>query len=1013
MVKNQKSPSGLTTGFTYTPSGRRNVMTDPAGVTTTSTWSARGELLTEQVSGRGAKEFNFNPDGTMAWSEDERNNRTTYTYDNAGRTTGRTTPVATEAWGYTNGEMVSYTAPPVGGTARVTTFGRDTAGRVKSVTDPSGRSMTDTFNLAGDLTARVFAQGGTSFGYVYGYDTAGRQNTVVAPDGTYRRTYDLAGRLTANTPADGRYIQYLYDAGGRRNQVTTPEGLEIVYGFDTAGRVQKIGPNSTMADWFNGDNGAAADPSKWTVQTASGGTATLDATRMRLQTTATAGSSAGLTSTAPQTADSTTTVTFQAASGSSANQSKFTVAARQNPANTQGYRVEFVTDSTTASLIKKVAGVDTVLGTFTVPSAGSEIRTQLEVSGSTVRVKAWPIAASTPSTWGVSVTDSSVTAAGATQLRTDRVAGTNSVAIDGYRQRNNQATALTPFVTNTYNSDSQVTAETFAAGSRAYTYTTGRLTKEIQTIAGANRTTDVTYDSAGSIATTAVGGATMTYGYDQSGELLSATPTAGTTLGYTYDAAGRRTTATVGAASTSYTYNSASQLTAVTPSVGTATAMTYDLAGRRTTETTGTAVTTNTYDQAGRLTTLAATNSGTVVTSESRAYTPDGLLRRDTITGAAGAFLRYLKFDWDTNTGGLPQMVSTLDGATNYGLIRNGGKWAATTQGANAVPVASDVFGSVINSTGQNLANSTAWDPYGKPTGATSVVKATLGHRGELTVLSDTYLRARDYQAATGTFTTVDPLDDVVATPTSGNRYHYSYNDPVNRQDPSGMRPRETDRETFGGRSPSGSQHNVDSAKLQRTIEAAIKKCPSLSNLHRATTQFWYEVDFAIRTCTLVFNGTSPIPGLQWAVDYQTEITVGLAVVALVAATAAALAVVGGGGAILGEAGRSTVGVAVTTTAVAGGVAVGVKLAIAAGAIAVSVGGITVVIKNIDAANPPVPDRRRQDREFRDAVQTCQARIGRVLTQDEIRKLHDWITGQKYNYHQIVEECVYLFGGKR
>ena len=73
-------------------------------------------------------------------------------------------PVATEAWGYTSGEMSSYTAPPVGGTARVTTFGRDTAGRVKTVADPSGRTMTDTLTRAAaldQLAALEPAAGGT------------------------------------------------------------------------------------------------------------------------------------------------------------------------------------------------------------------------------------------------------------------------------------------------------------------------------------------------------------------------------------------------------------------------------------------------------------------------------------------------------------------------------------------------------------------------------------------------------------------------------------------------------------------------------------------------------------------------------------------------------------------------------------------------------------------------------------------------------------------------------------
>lgn len=792
-IKKQTSPAGLATNITYNNAGRQSVVTDPSGVTSTSTWSTRGEKLTEQLSGRGPKQYLYNPDGTMQWSKDERGNQTTYTYDNAGRTTGRVTPVATEGWGYTNGEMVSYTAPPVGGTARVTLFGRDTAGRVKTVADPSGRTMTDTFNVAGDLTGRVFTQGGTTLSFSYGYDTTGRQTSATTPDGTFTRTFDLAGRLLSVNPVDNRYMSYSYDTGGRVSQVTTAEGLELVYGYDAAGRIQKISPNSTMVDWFNGANAAGADPSKWTRQAAAGGTAAIDSNRLRLSTTATAGSSMAVTSTAPQTADSVTTVSFQAASSSLANQSRFTVGVRQNGANTQGYRVEFTTDSTTARLVKRVAGTDTVLGTFTAPTAGVEIRTQIEVSGTTVRAKAWPASGSAPGTWGVSVTDSSVTAAGGTQVRTDAVAGTNSVAIDSYRQRNDQGIALTPFVTNTYNADSQITTEAFASGSRVNTFTTGRLTKQVQTVPGANRTTDVTYDSAGAHATTAVGGVTTTYGYDPSGQLLSATPSTGTAQSYTYDSAGRRSTSTLGAVTTTYTHNSASQLTAVTPSAGTATSMTYDLAGRRLTETTGSAVTTNTYDQAGRMAGVAKTSSGTVVTSEARKYTPEGLLRMDTITGAGGAFLRVLKYDWDTNTGSVAQMVSTLDGETNYGLVRNNDTWTASTTGGTPTPFGTDVFGSVINSTGQTLANATSWDAYGNPTGSTATNAARFGYRGELTVLGDTYLRARSYQNTTGTFTTLDPLDDVAATPTSGNRYHYAYNDPINRQDPSGLRPHETD----------------------------------------------------------------------------------------------------------------------------------------------------------------------------------------------------------------------------
>lgn len=794
LAASTSTPAGLVSTQTYDAAGRAKVFTDAAGVATTQTWSLRGQLLSKQTSGRGAQQFTYNPDATMATSKDPLGHTTTYSYDAAGRLTGRTTPAGSEAWGYNDGEMVSYTPPILGGVATPTLYGRDAAGRVNVVADPSGRTRTDTYNPAGDLTATAFTDGVTTWNHTYGYDTAGRQTTVNTPQGTYTRAFDTAGRITATNQPDNRYAQYTYDTGGRRQQVTTPEGLELVYSYDSAGRISKITPNASMTDWFTGENGAGADPNKWTRVFVSGGSAAIDTARLRLATTATAGSFAGVTSKAPQTADETATISYQVASTSAADAGIFEVIARQDAAGNNSYRVQAPSNGTTAKLIKRVGGTDTQIGTFTLPAAGSEIRVQLDLSGTTIRAKAWLASGNAPATWGVSVTDSSVTAAGATQLRWSRVAGgPNTVSIDGYRQRNTPASSLTPFVTYTYNADSQVTNEALTGGSRTNTFTNGRLTRQVQTLPGANRTSDLTYDPAGAVDTLAVGGITTDYDYDPSGQLTAATPTSGTALTWAYDAAGRRTSSTTGGVSTSYSYDAKSQLTAITPSGGAPTSITYDPAGRRLNETTGTNTVDYTYNPIGQLATVTRASGGTINTKEDRLYNAEGLLRRDNITGAGGTFLRYLKIDWDATGGPDADMLSWLDGESNIALVNGIAGTVATTKGNTPTAVAQDVYGSTINSTGQTAANATGWDPYGIPTGATTTTKATLGYRGELNVLGDTYLRARQYQATTGSFLTVDPLDDVAGAPTSGNKYHYAYNDPINRTDPSGMRPKDMD----------------------------------------------------------------------------------------------------------------------------------------------------------------------------------------------------------------------------
>ena len=53
-----------------------------------------------------------------------------------------------------------------------------------------------------------------------------------------------------------------------------------------------------------------------------------------------------------------------------------------------------------------------------------------------------------------------------------------------------------------------------------------------------------------------------------------------------------------------------------------------------------------------------------------------------------------------------------------------------------------------------------------------------------------------------------------------------------------------------------------------------------------------------------------------------------------------------------------------------------------------------------------------QNKQFRGAMAEIARKIGRKLTKDEQRQLHDAISGQDYGYHEIVEEGVAMFGGR-
>ena len=58
-----------------------------------------------------------------------------------------------------------------------------------------------------------------------------------------------------------------------------------------------------------------------------------------------------------------------------------------------------------------------------------------------------------------------------------------------------------------------------------------------------------------------------------------------------------------------------------------------------------------------------------------------------------------------------------------------------------------------------------------------------------------------------------------------------------------------------------------------------------------------------------------------------------------------------------------------------------------------------------------LPDRAYHDRVFRDAIQRRQGQLRRNIDEGMVRALHGVITGQGFGFHEIVRECLELFGG--
>lgn len=253
---------------------------------------------------------------------------------------------------------------------------------------------------------------------------------------------------------------------------------------------------------------------------------------------------------------------------------------------------------------------------------------------------------------------------------------------------------------------------------------------------------------------------TVTYDYDGLRRLRSAVESPGASYSYEYDAAGNRTKTTLNGQTATTAYDLADQVAGYT----------YDDAGNLT----GDGQRSYTYDALSRVTKISQGGADTLQT-----YNGDGLLLAQT---RAGTTTRY---QWDEGRA-LPQLLSTTAGAStplyyDYGVGR-----LRVEEDSTRLWDIGDLLGSVrVRLSPSGLVTSShSYDPWGQPEGAAPPL---FGFAGELQQGALLYLRARWYNAASGTFTSVDQFAGFPEQPYSLHPYQYAYAQPNLLTDPSGM----------------------------------------------------------------------------------------------------------------------------------------------------------------------------------------------------------------------------------
>lgn len=705
--------------------GNPKKITDPAGRTTKLTYNDLGEVLT---------------------STDPMNITTTSTYDARGNLLSISKPLdssTNQVTTYVHGDAtnpgdVTSILDPRG---KSTDYTYDTYGYTATVKDPTGRKSSFSHNMLGWLTATITpagnVTGATAAQYTITYDnfTGYGQPKKVTDQLGHISTYNYDGdqNLTDIQDADLKTTHLVYNEENQPLSTEQPTGTQI---------------NATTYD----DNGNVA--SQTNDITLPSTTYTYDAL--------------GRLSKVSDPLNRDTTYGYDLAGRPT------TVTTPATPTGTQ-------TATTSYNIAGMVTGIDYSSPTtpdvaYTYDDDGHRL-TMTDATGTTTYTYdnlGRLTATSNPLTGTVGYTYDL-----ADRVTTLTYPGTHNV-IRGYDDAGRLTSVKDWINTNPatfgYDNDGNWNATSYpntVTATRTHD-TTGALTGLTYTKGAATLgTLNYTRTDAGLLKTTTptagAPGTSDTYTYNARDQLTSRD---GGTTNYIYDAAGRLTRTSNGS---TLAYDSGDQLTTATPAAGAATSYTFDRRGERTISQVAGAPTATTYafDEAGHLTTY--TPNGGPATS----YTLDGDGTRaaSTTSGIGHAWT------WDRATGGLPLLLA--DGIRCY-LYGPGDTPLGQIYGTASTWLHGDQHASTVLATDTTGVVTGTWsyDPYGDISSHTGTATTNLLYAGQYqdAESGQYYLRAREYDPATGSFLTVDPI---VATTRS--RYAYGSGDPGNRTDPSGL----------------------------------------------------------------------------------------------------------------------------------------------------------------------------------------------------------------------------------
>lgn len=219
------SASPITESASYTANGQPLTLTDGRNNVSTFEYDGHGRLKklrypNPSSSGSSAtdyEEYGYDAASNVTSTRTRANQNFSATYDALNRQTSLVAPAGTDGVGYAYDNLGRLTSATITGTSNSTTRVWDALNRLTSETGPLGTMA-------------------------YQYDLAGRRTRQTWPDAFFvTNSWNLADDMTAILHGGStQIIGYSYDNLGRRAGVTRGNGVTTTYSYDGVGRLTSL-----------------------------------------------------------------------------------------------------------------------------------------------------------------------------------------------------------------------------------------------------------------------------------------------------------------------------------------------------------------------------------------------------------------------------------------------------------------------------------------------------------------------------------------------------------------------------------------------------------------------------------------------------------------------------------------------------------------------------------------------------------------------------------------------------